>query len=61
MNKIKRFILESVVELKKVHWPTKQETIRLTGYVIGVSLGVGLLVALFDYLFKELLTYIITG
>jgi len=61
MNKIREFILESIAELKKIQWPTKQETIRLTGYVIGVSLGVGLLIALFDYVFKELLTLILTS
>ncbi|OGC38408.1 preprotein translocase subunit SecE [candidate division WWE3 bacterium RBG_13_37_7] len=45
--------------MKKVKWPTKDEAIRLTGYVIGVSLAVGLFVTIFDYVFKELLTLIL--
>jgi len=47
--------------MKKVRWPTKKEATRLTGYVIGGSLIVGLFVAIFDYLFKAVLALLITG
>ena len=59
VNHVINFAKQSVDELKKVSWPSKQETIRLTGYVIGVSLGVGLFVMLFDYLFTDLLTLLL--
>lgn len=49
------FLKESYSEFKKVEWPTKKETGRLTVYVIGVSLFVGLFVSGVDYIFKELL------
>ncbi|MDC0449032.1 preprotein translocase subunit SecE [bacterium] len=55
MEKVTDFIKEAVNEFKRVHWPTKKETKRLTLYVIGVSLGVGLFVMTIDYLFKEAL------
>ncbi|MBW6441833.1 preprotein translocase subunit SecE [Patescibacteria group bacterium] len=61
MNKVNKFLKESYEELKKIQFPSKKETIRLTGYVIGISIVSGLLVTLFDYLFKELLTFIITN
>ncbi len=32
-----QFLREVVSELKKVNWPTKNETIRLTGVVIIIS------------------------
>ncbi len=60
VNKVNKFLKESFEELKKIQFPSKKETIRLTSYVIGVSTVSGLLVTLFDYLFKELLTFIIT-
>lgn len=60
VNKVEKFIKESYGELKKIQFPTKKETIKLTGYVIGVSLFSGLLITLFDYVFKELLTFVIT-
>ena len=49
------FINASIEEFRKVEWPTKDEALRLTGYVIGVSLLVGLFVMGIDYVFKELL------
>jgi len=55
------YINSSYEEMKKVRWPTKKEATRLTGYVIGGSLIVGLFVAIFDYLFKEVLALLITG
>ncbi len=60
VNKVNKFIKESVEELKKVQFPDKKETVRLTGYVIGISITTGFIVTAFDYLFKEILTFIIT-
>lgn len=51
-----KFLEESYTEFKKVDWPDRQETIRLTGYVVGASLVVGLFVTGIDFLFKELLS-----
>jgi preprotein translocase subunit SecE len=37
-------------ELKKVSWPTKQDTIRLTSIVIIISLIIGLYIGIIDSL-----------
>jgi preprotein translocase SecE subunit len=60
VNKVSKFIKESFEELKKVQFPSKKEALRLTGYVIGISLISGIMVTVFDYLFKEALRFIIT-
>jgi preprotein translocase SecE subunit len=60
VNKVSKFIKESFEELKKVQFPSKKEALRLTGYVIGISLISGIVVTVFDYLFKEALRFIIT-
>jgi len=57
--KVIDYIKSSYEESKRVKWPTKEETRRLTAYVIGVSLAVALFVTLFDYVFKELLTLLL--
>jgi len=54
-----QFVKDVYLEFKKVRWPTRQETIRLTAYVIGVSLVVGLLVSGMDVVFKEGLTIVL--
>jgi len=58
-EKLKKFVLEAYAEFKKVSWPSKEKTIRLTAYVIGVSLGVAVLVWGIDLLLKEGLSKII--
>jgi preprotein translocase subunit SecE len=59
VNRVVNFVRESYEELKRIKWPSRDETIRLTAYVIGVSLVVGLFVTGFDYIFKEILTGLI--
>ncbi len=36
-----KFISEVIAELKKVTWPTREETVKLTAVVIVISLIVG--------------------
>ncbi len=52
MNKIWQFVKESRAELNKVNWPTKQQTIKFTSVVIGVSLAVAIFLGALDYLFE---------
>jgi len=49
-----KFFSEVVNELKKVTWPTREETIKLTAAVIIISLGVGLFVGGLDIAFVKL-------
>ena len=55
MNKIWIFIKESRAELRKVNWPTREQTIKFTGAVIGVSLAVAIFLGFLDYLFEYIL------
>lgn len=53
------FFQESRAELRKVTWPTRQETQNLTVAVIGMTLGIaaflGAIDSALDYLVKPLL------
>ncbi|MDE2025052.1 MAG: preprotein translocase subunit SecE [Patescibacteria group bacterium] len=53
------FLMETREELKKVIWPTRQEVVRLTGVVIGVSAIVGLFIGGLDFVFTKLLSLLI--
>lgn len=55
MSKVITFIKEARIELKKVNWPTKKQTINYTLLVIGVSLAVAAFLGSLDYLFSYLL------
>ncbi|MGB9706893.1 MAG: preprotein translocase subunit SecE [Microgenomates group bacterium] len=50
------FLKEVRAEMKNVSWPSKEETIRLTGIVIGISLIVATFVGILDFLFTNLVT-----
>ena len=50
------FLKESRTELRKVTWPTREETIRYTVAVVAISLGVAALLGGADFIFKALLT-----
>lgn len=50
------FVNEVVAELKKVTWPTKAETIKLTVTVIVISLAVGAFIGGLDVLFVNITT-----
>ena len=52
MTRIRRFIQESVAELRKVSWPTFIQTRNLTVLVFTVSFLVGMFVWFFDVVFK---------
>ena len=51
MKRIRRFIAEAISELRKVSWPTLAQTRNLTVLVFGVSLAVGVFIAVVDTIF----------
>jgi len=59
VKKLVRFLKESKEEFKKVTWPNRTETMRLTAYVLGVSLGVAVFVWGVDLLFRESLSLLL--
>jgi preprotein translocase SecE subunit len=58
VNRIRRFVAEAVSELRKVSWPTLEQTRNLTVLVFTVSLGVGLFVAALDGIFQTVIGYL---
>ena len=55
------FFGDIIGELKKVVWPTRQETMRLTLIVIGLCVVMGLVLGAVDYGFSELVAKIFLG
>jgi preprotein translocase subunit SecE len=53
-NVLVRTFRETRTELRKVVWPTREETIRLTMVVIAISSVIGLILFLGDSLFLAL-------
>lgn len=51
MNKLTNYIKESIIEMKKVTWPTKKETQNYTILVIGISIATMIFLGACDWLF----------
>ena len=58
-GRIQKYFVESWSELKKVNWPTRQQTIHLTVVVVGMSLGVAVFLGILDILFAYGLSYLL--
>ena len=59
-NFIARFIGETVGELRKVSWPTRDEALRLTAIVMVVLIASALFLGALDALLTEFFRLILT-
>lgn len=53
-NKIQKWWRETVGELRKVTWPTKEEAIKMTKIVIVVVLATAIFLGVVDFIFSRL-------
>lgn len=60
-NRIITFLKESRAELRKVRWPTREETIRYTASVILISATLAIFLGGLDYLFQFILNTFLLG
>lgn len=54
-GKLITFFKEVRMEMKKVNWPTREQTLRYTLIVLGVSVAVAMFLGGMDFIFKLLL------
>ena len=54
-NAITRYYRETRGEIRKVTWPTREESRRLTAIVLGVTAVMSLFLGILDYIFSNLI------
>jgi preprotein translocase subunit SecE len=59
-NIVARTVRETRGELRKVVWPTREETTRLTVVVIAISVTIGLILFVGDSVFLFLYTQLVS-
>ena len=59
MQKIKKYFIEAIAEMKKVTWPTRKETYNYTILVIVATLGLAAFIFSLDTIFSKVLAYFI--
>lgn len=60
MNPVFKYLIESRDELKKVTWPKREELVRLTLVVLGISAATAIYLGVLDSLLSKLVTLVIT-
>jgi preprotein translocase subunit SecE len=59
-TRVWEFIIDSRVEVRKVIWPTRQETIQTTLVVFGMVVVMGIVLWLFDWMLLKIVR-MVTG
>ena len=59
-NRIQRYIKETIGELKKVNWPTRQEAINLTVIVLIVTFAMSAILGVLDLIFSRVFALILS-
>jgi len=57
--RIVRYFKEVRAELRKVVWPSRRATVRLTSIVFGVTVAMSLALGLVDWIFSQVFALII--
>jgi preprotein translocase subunit SecE len=60
-NVVVKYFKETRAELRKVSWPTREETQNLTMIIVGVTVAMALFLGLLDYLFQIVTAGVIGG
>ncbi|MEP7082369.1 MAG: preprotein translocase subunit SecE [Chloroflexota bacterium] len=56
---IRRYLVESWAELKKVAWPSRETVIRLTVLVVSVSFAIGVYIFVLDRIFNTIIDQVL--
>jgi preprotein translocase subunit SecE len=60
-NAVVRYLKETRAELRKVVWPTRDETKNLTIIVVSVTVAMAIFLGLLDYIFQMVTAGVIRG
>ncbi|NMA12519.1 MAG: preprotein translocase subunit SecE [Chloroflexi bacterium] len=58
-NKLVKWWNETIGELRKVSWPTKEEALRMTKIVLVVVVAMAVFLGVVDFIFSELIGLIV--
>ncbi len=59
IDRVKQFIADARQELRKVTWPTKQQTMTSTWVVLAVTVVISVFLGLVDLAFSKIIGFIL--
>ena len=58
-QKLITYLKETRLEMRKVNWPSRRDTMRFTTTVVAVSLAIAVLLGTFDFIFRRLISLLV--
>ena len=58
-NRVTRYFRETRAELRKVVWPSRAETTRLSIIVVSVMVGMSAALGVIDFIFSRLISLVV--
>lgn len=58
-KKLTNYIKNSIIELRKVSWPNKKQTVQHTLLVVAISLAVAAFLGIVDFILTKVLQLVI--
>jgi preprotein translocase subunit SecE len=59
-NAVVRFYRETIGELRKVSWPTRQEAVNLTTITLIVVVAMSAFLGTLDYIFNQIFAFVLS-
>ncbi len=59
MDRLVKYFKDTAAEMKQVAWPTQQQALMYSALVIVISAVVALYAGAFDYLFSQVISYVV--
>ena len=59
-NKIQRYFRETIGDLRKVNWPTRQEATNLTIIVLIVTFSMSIVLGFLDFIYSRFMALILS-
>jgi len=61
MKKLIKYIKDSIIEMKKVTWPSRKEALNYTVLIVIITIAVAIFLGGLDFIFSKILEIVVNN
>ena len=61
MKKLLKYIKDSMIEMKKVTWPSRKEALNYTVLIVIITIAVAIFLGSLDFIFSKILEIVVNN
>jgi len=61
MKKLIKYIKDSMIEMKKVTWPSRKEALNYTVLIVIITIAVAIFLGSLDFIFSKILEIVVNN